>query len=141
MLFVAKFNYHPVELSKISALYVAIARDKRIGTLIGSLFWPTLYLYQCDLCQPPLRGFNTNKIIFNLSPDADVGGKIDTPDIGGGFGFGGGIGGGADIDVGGKIDTPEIGGGFEMGVGIDMGADIDMPETDIKVKAEAPDFG
>ena len=73
-----------------------------------------IYLYQYDLCQPPLRGINTNKIIFNLSPDADVGGKIDTPEIGGGFG---------------------------MGVGIDMGADIDMPETDIKVKAESPDFG
>ena len=32
-----------------NVLYVAIARDKRIGTLIGSLFWPTLYISR-DLC-------------------------------------------------------------------------------------------
>ena len=51
-LFVIKCNN--IELSKISALYhVAIARDKRIGTLIGSLFWPTLY-YINYLRQPQI---------------------------------------------------------------------------------------
>ena len=55
--------------------------------------------------------------------------------------MGGGIGGGADIDIGGKIDTRDIGGGFGGGFGLGGGADINMPEADIKVKAPDVDIG